>query len=79
MQEAGLELDQDFICYWIQGDEQMAADLTTQFSGNLQSVYTIDGTQLAGFDKPTEPLSDAQQPPIFWQPDGTDTLKWLCR
>lgn len=78
MQEGGLELDQDFICYWIQGEERTAAELAADFDDDLQSIYATDpDIEIPGFSAQTEPLSAAQQPPIDWKPDGVDTLEWL--
>lgn len=80
LQEGGLELDQDFICYWVQGDEQMAAELATRFDKQLQSVYiTHPNVTIPGCENRTEFLSDAQHPPIFWKPDGVDVLGWLIK
>lgn len=78
LQEGGLELDRDFICYWVKGDESSAAELAASFGGRLQSLYVSrDGAEIPGQEHRTERLSDAQAPPIHWRPDGTDTLEWL--
>lgn len=78
LQEGGLELDQDFICYWIQGDEDKAAELAGEFGNSLQSIYIPHpDIEIPGWEVRTEFLSDAQNPPIFWKPDGIDILKWL--
>ncbi len=80
LQEGGLEMDQDFICYWVQGDEQKVAELAAQSGDQLQSVYiTHPDITIPGFEGRTEFLSDAQRPPIFWKPDGVNILKWLAR
>lgn len=80
LQEGGMELDQDFLCYWVQGDESTVAELADEYQGKLQSVYiTHPDIEIPGWQKRTEFLSDAQQPPISWKPDGIDTLEWLCR
>jgi hypothetical protein len=81
VQEGGLEMDQDFICYWVQGDEKEVAALADQFGDRLQSVYTTAGnnTSVAKLNQKTELLATAQRPPIYWQPDGKDSLEWLCR
>ena len=80
LQQNGLELDQDFICYWVEGDEKKVTELSDTFGGRLQSVYkTKSGIQIPGESNRVEFLADAQRPPIFWKPDGTDSLKWLCR
>jgi len=79
LQEGGLELDQDFICYWVKGDESTVADLVSQYNGDLQSIYIPHpDIKIPGYEQRIEYLSDAQQPPISWQPDGVDTLEWLC-
>lgn len=69
----------DFTCFWVQGDEQMAAEVATQFGEQIQSIYvTNKRIKIPAFSKKTELLSTAQQPPIYWKPDGVDTLVWLC-
>jgi len=78
LQEGGLEMDQDFICYWLQGDENRARDIASRFSEELQSIYvTHPDVSIPGFENKVEFLSDAQRPPIYWKPDGIDILKWL--
>lgn len=78
LQEGGLELDQDFICYWVQGDESTVAELAETYSDELQSIYVPHpDTEIPGLERRTEYLSDAQQPPLSWKPDGVDTLEWL--
>ncbi len=78
LQEGGLEFDQDFICYWVQGDESTAVELAKKYENELQSVYiTHPDVNVSGFEKQVEFLSDAQLPPINWKPDGVDTLRWL--
>jgi len=78
LQEGGLELDQDFVCYWVQGEESKVAELAEQYQQQLQSVYIPHpDVEIPGLEGRLEYLSDAQQPPISWRPDGVDTLKWL--
>ena len=78
LQEGGFELDQDFVCYWLQGDESTVAELADSYSDQLQSVYVTDeDPAIPGWEKRTELLAGAQQPPIDWKPDGVDTLEWL--
>lgn len=78
LQEGGLEMNQDFICYWVQGDEQKVAELAEQFGDELQSIYIPHpDIKIPEHGQRTEYLSDAQQPPISWKPDGVDTLAWL--
>jgi hypothetical protein len=78
LQEGGLELDQDFVCYWLQGDESTVSDIADRYSQNLQSIYiTNPAIEIPEWQERTEILAEAQQPPISWKPDGTDTLEWL--
>lgn len=80
LQQGGLELDQDFICYWITGDEQKVSQLAGTLGDQLQSIYiTHPDIEIPGYEQRVEFLFDAQRPPIFWKPDGTDVLKWLCQ
>lgn len=80
LQEGGLEMDQDFICYWVKGDENTVAELAKNFGSDLQSIYvTHPEVNIPGFDDRTEFLADAQNPPIYWKPDGIDSLEWLIR
>ncbi|MDZ7773935.1 MAG: hypothetical protein U5K31_14510 [Balneolaceae bacterium] len=80
VQEGGLELDRDFICYWVQGDEETVADLAGQFGPRLQSVYLPHPeAEVPGWAERSEYLTDAQSPPLHWKPDGTDPLRWLTR
>lgn len=80
LQEGGLELDQDFICYWIEGDPSDASELAERFGEKLQSIYIPHPElEIPGYGERTELLTDAQRPPIHWRPDGVDTLKWLAK
>jgi hypothetical protein len=80
LQEGGLELDQNFICYWVQGDESTAAELADEYREELQSIYIPHpDIEIPNREQRTEYLSDAQQPPISWKPDGIDTLEWLLK
>jgi hypothetical protein len=79
LQEGGLELDQDFVCYLIQGDESKLKELATTYRDQLQSIYITDSNiNLPDLDLEVENLSNAQQPAIDWKPDGVDTVEWLC-
>ena len=78
LQEGGLEMDQDFICYWVEGDETKVQELAKRFAGQLQSIYiTEPDITIPDHSDKVEYLSDAQRPPIYWKPDGTDILRWL--
>lgn len=80
-QEEGFEFDHDFILYWKQGDQKQAAELAEEWGRQLQSIYVPDDSDITldGVEKPVEPLSAAQSPPINWKPDGVDTLSWLLQ
>lgn len=78
IQEGGLEFDQDFICYWMQGDDSTLKRLADEYGEQLQSIYTANiEEKIPGLKTKVEPLAAAQQPPISWKPDGMDTLEWL--
>lgn len=78
VQEGGLELDQDFVCYWVKGDKNKAAEIAQNYRRELQSIYIPHpDIKIPGFEGQTEFLSDVQRPPISWKPDGVDTLEWL--
>ncbi len=79
LQEGGVKLDQDFICYWVQGDESTVAEVAKKHSEELQSIYIPHpDIEIPGYKDRTEFLADSQTPPISWQPDGIDTVKWLA-
>jgi hypothetical protein len=79
IQEGVPDFSMDFTCFWVQGREQEAARLAKQFGKQIQSIYvTNNETKIPGYEGKTEMLSNAQQPPIFWKPDGVDVLRWLC-
>ncbi len=77
---------EDVIC-WLTGNREDVVRLARQFGPQLQQVYMYAGRETlsrkgAGLlsDVPEirlEPLSEAQSPPIGWQPDGIDVLAWL--
>lgn len=80
LQEGGLEFDQDYICYWVQGDQSVVSELAEQYNEELQSIYiSHPGVEIQGFENQTEGLSEAQKPSISWKPDGVDTLAWLTK
>jgi hypothetical protein len=69
-----------FILQWVKGDRKTAAALTNRYLDGLQSIYVTDSSvQLPGAPVEPELLKDAQQPPIWWTPDGTDPLNWLMK
>ena len=67
-----------FILYWVKGGEQTLKEIIANYRNGLQSVYSTGdmiGKEINGII--TEPLSEAQNPPIWWKPDGVDTIQWL--
>lgn len=79
VQEGGLELDRDFVLYWVQGDEQTVAERAGRYGPQLQSIYVAEPGQVTipEYEYRTEPLAQAQRPPLDWKPDGVDTVAWL--
>ncbi len=78
---------QNVIC-WIKGSDEEVIRFAERFGHQLQSVY-VNAARDAVSEKAMyrmagtggvrlEPLSDAQTPPVDWQPDGVDVLYWLC-
>jgi len=78
---------EDVIC-WLTGNKEDVVRLARQFGPQLQQVYVNAGREELSqnsaapplSDVPEirlEPLSEAQSPPIDWQPDGIDVLAWL--
>lgn len=64
--------NQDFMVNWIQGDQKKVRELWHQFGKKVQTVYTT-GNKIEGI--PTELLSQAQKPPLWWKPDGVDVIQ----
>ncbi|MEX0721836.1 MAG: acyl-CoA reductase [Balneolaceae bacterium] len=60
----------DFTLNWVMGDEKKVRELKEKFGDVIQAVYTtkkIEGIK-------TDLLSQAQRPPLWWKPDGVDTI-----
>ncbi|HET8865516.1 MAG TPA: acyl-CoA reductase [Gracilimonas sp.] len=66
----------DFTVNWVQGDEEIVRALRMKFGEVVQSVYTA-GSEIERLK--TDPLSQAQNPPIWWKPDGVDVIRELIR
>ncbi|MEO1021485.1 MAG: hypothetical protein AAFW89_03000 [Bacteroidota bacterium] len=66
----------DFCSHWIKGDEHAVRELTHRWGTQIQSVYGT-GNQINGVE--TELLSQAQNPNLWWKPDGVDVLQRLTR
>ena len=78
IEETDHQPTEPFILHWVKGDLDRFNKLALTYRDGLQSLYVtdpdIETTQ--GLPDP-EMLSDAQKPPIWWQPDGVDPLQWL--
>jgi hypothetical protein len=78
IEETDMKPDQDFVLNWIQGDEKRLNEYVKDNPSGLQAVYTPDGNlQLNSGSIKTEKLELAQSPPVYWRPDGVDTIQWL--
>lgn len=67
-----------FILYWVKGGARELEEIIKRYRDGLQSVYTtgeLVGEDFRGYI--SEPLEEAQNPPIWWKPDGIDTIQWL--
>lgn len=70
--------EQDFVLHWVIAEPEKAIDVVKKYKNGLQSVYLNRRGLLAGNSGLTfELLEEAQNPPIYWQPDGIDTIGWL--
>lgn len=80
LQEGGLEFDRDFVTYWVRGKIPALKSIFHSYEDEIQNVYltspeiSVDSLKL---ESRVDMLSNAQQPPINWQPDGQDVLRWL--
>lgn len=61
----------DFTLHWVQGDETKLKELKAKFGSAVQTVYAA-GEQIEGVE--TEFLSQAQRPPLWWEPDGLPVI-----
>jgi len=70
--------DQNFVLQWIEGGEDEVRDIISMNRSGLQSIYSTGsyiGKEIG--NRKIEPLDEAQNPPIWWRPDGIDTIEWL--
>lgn len=78
IEETEMEPVDPFILHWVKGDRQKASELANRYKSNLQSVYVTDpSVEIPNLPVLPELLSEAQQPPVWWKPDGVDPLRWL--
>lgn len=70
--------DSNFVLQWIEGGEDELKEIIKMNKSGLQSIYSTDryiGTEIENIV--IESLDEAQNPPIWWRPDGIDTITWL--
>lgn len=78
IEETGKMPDSDFVLHWVHGGPEKTLELAKKAGKSLQSVYHSGSEKhLIHSSIETEPLSTAQSPPIYWQPDGVDTVAWI--
>lgn len=78
IEEALKKPDKNFVLQWVVGGVDELKDIITMNNSGLQSIYSTDsyvGTEIK--NREIEPLHEAQNPPIWWCPDGIDTIVWL--
>ncbi len=78
IEQTDVKPEQDFVLHWVHGGENQLIEYAQKNQTGLQAVYSVEGkTYTENFRIQTEKLEDAQAPPIYWKPDGVDTLEWL--
>ncbi len=78
IEETDAEPEIPGLIHWVVGDRETTSQLAERFGEGLQSVYVTDPeVEIKGVK--TEPLANAQRPPIDWKPDGVDAIQWLTK
>ena len=70
--------EENFILYWVEGGKTEIEEIIQKYGQGLQSIYSTGeyiGEKIG--DQLIEPLEEAQNPPVWWQPDGVDTISWI--
>lgn len=77
--EEGKEVPREkFILRWKKGDFTSFSEIVKDNNSGLQSVYsTAEHIGKYAGNHIVEPLSSSQKPPIWWKPDGINSLEWL--
>ncbi len=71
--------DSDFVLHWVQGGPEKVKELIDKAGDSLQTVYhSGDKKVVADLSIEAEALSTAQAPPVYWKPDGVDTIAWIA-
>ncbi len=71
------------VVYWVHANHEDLVNLVEHFGSALQSIYYL-GTNASDVKRPykhsfdIESIDSAQRPPLYWKPDGTDILRYLC-
>ena len=69
--------------YWVHANQENLVNLVEHFGSALQSIYYLC-TNASDVKRPykhsfdIESIDSAQRPPLYWKPDGIDTLRYLC-
>lgn len=80
IEETGHKPSEPFVLHWVCGNRDTFIELARKFQDGLQALYSSNPDLDIPGDLPqAEWLSDAQKPPIWWEPDGTDPLRWLIQ
>jgi len=82
IEETRMKPEQPFILHWIQGSQNTVEEFVNDYREGLQSIYCYSDEHILPKTiggKSTEPLHQAQDPPIDWKPDDVDTLEWLLQ
>lgn len=80
IEETDLQPSEPFILHWVKGNKDTLSHVVQKYKEGLQTIYVTDPDVELPYELPkAELLTDAQQPPIWWRPDGVDPLKWLDR
>jgi hypothetical protein len=70
--------EHDFVLHWVGGEMEKVPRFIEKYGAGLQSVYVPrKGMQIQGLNLQPELLGRAQSPPVYWKPDGMDTLAWM--
>lgn len=77
IEETELKPEEPFILHWVKGDKKTVSQLEEKYREGLQTVYVSDPRCKINRVE-TELLAEAQSPPIYWKPDGFDSLNWLA-
>jgi hypothetical protein len=69
--------EHDFVLHWVEGGMEKVDEMAARFSNGLQGIYVCTPVKEDGFSAEADLLKNAQSPPIWWKPDGIDTVAWI--